>query len=124
MMIFIKRITTNSANSDQTPLSVVSDRDLHSLYTQLEINCYRSEQFGPVRHLSVILSSNNKWAKHIDLIAVTSSWQVSYLRKLKYQLPQNVLNKLYCTNIRPVLEYASEVWDGCNITASTRLEQV
>ena len=26
------------------------------------------------------------------------------------------LNKLYCTYIRPLLEYASEVWDGCNET--------
>ena len=35
-----------------------------------------------------------------------------------------MLNKLYCTYIRPLLEYASEVWDGCTIADSNRLEQV
>ena len=56
----------------------------------------------------------------MDSIIETTSRQISYLRKLKYQLPQIVLNKLYCTYVRPILEYTS---DGYNITDSTRPEQ-
>jgi hypothetical protein len=31
---------------------------------------------------------------------------------------------MYLTFIRPVLEYASEVWDNCGQTNSDRLEKV
>ena len=55
---------------------------------------------------------------------MSASKQVSYLRKLKYKLSKNTLDKLYCTYIRPLLEYGSEVWDGCLINDTNRLEQV
>ena len=73
---------------------------------------------------SSLISSNNKWSKHIDSIINSASKQISYLRKLKFQLPKHTLNKLYCTCIRPLLEYASEIWDGCNLSDTNRLEQV
>ena len=76
------------------------------------------------KHLGLIISSNNNWTNHIDSILISASKQVNYLRKLKYQLPRTVLNKLYCTYIRPLLEYASEVCDGCNETDANRLEQI
>ena len=62
------------------------------------------------KHLGVTISSNNKWSKHIDSKINTASKQISYLRKLKLQLPKRTLNKLYCTYICPLLEYASKVW--------------
>ena len=76
------------------------------------------------KHLGVTLSSNNKWNKHVELIIKSASKQVSYLRKAKYQFSKEILSKLYCTYIRPLLEYASEVWDGCTQTDAYRFEQV
>ena len=76
------------------------------------------------KHLGVTLSSNNKWSKHVELIIKSASKQVSYLRKVKYQFSKEILCKLYCIYIRPLLEYASEVWDGCTQTDANRLEQV
>ena len=76
------------------------------------------------KHLGVILSSNNKWTSHIDSIIKSASKQISYLRKLKYQFPKSTLNKLYCTYIRPLLGYANEVWNGCTLAVSVRLERV
>ena len=76
------------------------------------------------KHLGVTLSSNNKWYKHVELIIKSASKQVSYLRKAKYHFSKEILSKLYCTYIRPLLEYASEVWDGCTQTDAYRLEQV
>ena len=60
-------------------------------------------------HLGVTLLSNNKWNKHVELIIKSASKQVSYLRKAKYQFSKEILSKLHCTYIRPLLEYASEV---------------
>ena len=34
----------------------------------------------------------------------------------EYQISKQTLNTLYCTYIRPLLEYASDVWDGCSQT--------
>ena len=76
------------------------------------------------RHLGVILTSNNKWNKHIDSISESASKQLSYLRKVKYRSSKDILSKLYCNYIRPLLEYASEVWDGCTQTDANRLEQI
>ena len=76
------------------------------------------------KHLGVYLSSNNKWSKYIDLITESASKRISFLRKIKYQFSKQTLNILYCTYIWPLIEYASEVWDGCSQTDSDRLEQV
>ena len=76
------------------------------------------------RHLEVILTSNNKCNKHIDSIIEAASKQLSYLRKGKYRFSKDILSKLYCTYIRPLFEYASEVWDGCTQTDANRLEQL
>ena len=47
------------------------------------------------KHKGVILSSNNKWTIHIDLIIDSASKQIDFLRKLKYKLSEDTLNKLY-----------------------------
>ena len=75
------------------------------------------------KHLGVYLSSNNKWSKHIDSIIASASKQISFMRKIKYKFSKQTLNTLYCTYIRPLFEYASEVWDGCSQTDANRLEQ-
>ena len=54
---------------------------------------------------------------------MAASKQISYLRKLKNKLSKNTPNKLYCTYIRPLLKYGSEVWDGCLVNDTNRLEQ-
>ena len=43
---------------------------------------------------------------------------------MKYKFSKDVLKQLYCSYIRPILEYACEVWDGCNESDKNRLEQV
>jgi hypothetical protein len=42
------------------------------------------------------------------------------LRKLKFKLKRNYLQKIYLTFIRPILEYASEVWFNCGQFNSNR----
>ena len=76
------------------------------------------------KHLRIILASNNRWSAHIDTKIQSAAKQVSFLRKVKYRFSKATLNKVYCTYIRPLLEYASEVWDGCNQAESRKLKQV
>ena len=58
---------------------------------------------------------------HIDNIISTVSKKISMLRKIKYILDKDLLNKIYLTFIRPTLEYASDLWDNCGVDNSERL---
>ena len=49
---------------------------------------------------------------------------VSIKKKLKYNLNRKTLSQLYITYIRPLLEYASDVWNGCNVADTEKLEKV
>ena len=49
---------------------------------------------------------------------------MNILRKLKYRLSRINLDKLYLVYIRPLFEYACELWDNCGIGNSQKLEQL
>jgi hypothetical protein len=49
---------------------------------------------------------------------------VAVLRKLKFKVSQNFLETMYLIFIRPLLEYAGEVWDNCTLADSERLEKI
>ena len=76
------------------------------------------------KHLGVIFTDNGKWTEHINSIVEKVTKQLAVLRKLKYMLNRDVLNKLYTTFIRPHFEYACEVWDNITETDSTRLDRL
>ena len=76
------------------------------------------------KHLGVTLNENGKWETHISNIAISASRHLSVLPKLKFTLKKEILSKLYIVFIRPLLEYASEVWDGCTIANSDKLEKI
>jgi hypothetical protein len=63
--------------------------------------------------LSVTFVSDGNWTVHIENIARSALKQVNVLRKLKFIWSKQALSNIYLTFIRPVLEYACEVWDGC-----------
>ena len=46
------------------------------------------------------------------------------LRKLKFSLNKSNLEKMYLVYIRPLFEYACEVWDNCGIGYSDNLENI
>ena len=76
------------------------------------------------KHLGVVLSSNNKWISHIDSITNSASKQVLFfLDKISINFPDLLLIS-YRAYIRPIREYASKVWDGCNQIDSNRLEKL
>lgn len=76
------------------------------------------------KHLGITFSENFSWHTHIQNIIKTAMKQIAILRKLKYLLSKDSLSKIYCTFILPLLEYASEIWDGCSDSDSYSLEKV
>ena len=79
----------------------------------IDLNVYfnnnKLEIVNTHKHLGITFSPNCKWNSHIDNLISTVSKQISMLRKIKYILNKDLLNKIYLTFIRPTLEYASEL---------------
>ena len=63
--------------------------------------------------MGLTFASDGNWTNHIDNIVNAAFKQVNVLRKLKFTLSKQTLSNIYLIVIRPTLEYACEVWDGC-----------
>ena len=76
--------------------------------------------------LGVIISHDLKWDKHADHIYMKASQRLQYLRILhRCGLTQDQLRQVYITLIRPILEYASQVWTtGLSSESSKLLESI
>jgi hypothetical protein len=46
------------------------------------------------------------------------------MRAIKFKVNRQTLNQIYISYMRPTLEYASVVWDGCTEYEKTKLEQL
>ena len=58
----------------------------------------------------VILSKDDTWHENIDYIIPSKASQKIYgMRKLKFMLDRDSLNKIYISFMRPTLEYANVV---------------
>ena len=66
------------------------------------------------KHLGLIINKKLSWTEHVNGIFKSSSKMLDVTRKLKYQLDRTSLDTVYCSFIRPKLEYASQIWDDCN----------
>ena len=80
------------------------------------VKCYK--------HLGITLSADCKWSSHIHTSIAKTSKQVAVLRKLKFKVSPNFFETMYLIFIRPLLEYAGEVWDNCTLADSERLEKI
>ena len=65
------------------------------------------------KHLGLTLSSNGNWKEHISNLCRSASQLLGMMRTLKFRLKRDSLNQIYVSYLRPVLEYASVVWDNC-----------
>ena len=74
--------------------------------------------------MGVTIVSDGNWTVHIENIARSALKQVNVLRKLKFTLSKQALPNIYLTFIRPVLEYACEVWYGCYERDIEKLEKI
>ena len=75
------------------------------------------------KHLGVIFSQNAKWNEHLENMITNITKHLGILRKLKFSLNRSNLEQMYLVYIRPLFEYACEVWDNCGIGYSDKLEK-
>jgi hypothetical protein len=76
------------------------------------------------KHLGVTFSNDAKWNTHVDNIQSIVYKHLNILRRLKYRLSRTNLDKLYLVYIRPLFEFACQLWDNCGTGNSQKLEQL
>jgi hypothetical protein len=67
------------------------------------------------KHLGITFSEEAKWNTHVENLIKSVSKHICVLRKLKYKINRQNLEKLNLIYIRPISEYACEVWDNCHL---------
>jgi hypothetical protein len=101
-------------NSDKTEIMLFSNTNIP------EFNFTFNGRIIPItnshKHLGVTFSSDAKWNIHVENILLSICKHLNVLRKLEYNLSRKNLEKLYLVYIRPIFEYACEVWDNCERT--------
>ena len=75
-------------------------------------------------HLGTILSNDLTWFMHINTIYEKASKRLNLLKGLKSKLKRSTLNTMYLTLVRPLMEYADFIWDGCSNESTNALESV
>ena len=76
------------------------------------------------KHLGVTLNDTMTWNNHIETVCKKANKKVGLLKRLSRTLPRQVKEVVYSSLIRPVLEYAAVVYDGCPKRLSDMLETV
>ena len=66
-----------------------------------------------VQHLGVILSNDMALGLNILIASLLKYGKRYVMRKLKFMLDRDSLNKIYISFVRSTLEYATIVWDNC-----------
>ena len=99
-------------NPSKTEAIFFSCNDAHHLpnlmFEDVLVNFVESH-----KHRGLTLSSNAKWHAHIENIITYVSKLLGIIRAVKYKLSRKALNNIYISYIRPILEYATVVWDAC-----------
>ncbi|KAK3087639.1 hypothetical protein FSP39_008683 [Pinctada imbricata] len=112
-------VTFNPAKTDILVVSNRSVPNLNIIFGDSHPNITETH-----KHLGITFSSDGKWTAHINNISNSALKQINVLKKLKFTLSRKSLGKIYTTFILPILEYACELWDGCNDYESIKLEQI
>jgi hypothetical protein len=100
-----------SFNPDKTEIMIFSNRSVPE-NVDFSLNGKSVPITTSHKHLGVTFSNDAKWNTHLDNIKSSVSKHLNILRKLKYRLSRTNLDKLYLVYIRPLFEYACELWEN------------
>ena len=64
------------------------------------------------------------FAPHIQKIAAKATRVLNFIKRNLYNCSKEIKSKAYLTLVRPILEYASPVWDPHPIKDSDQIEKV
>ena len=98
-------------NKSKCQVLHVSKRKYSQTFPPYELDGYRLECLPQVKDLGVIVSSDLTWSKHIEVIVAKANKTLGLIKRLLKDTSDLKVRKiLYCTLVRPILEYACNLW--------------
>ena len=82
------------------------------------------ENVDRIKYLGVTITNDLKWNTHVGNICTKANRTLGFLRRNISSCPRDVKEMAYKGLVRPILEYASPVWDPSGKTLQDELEKV
>lgn len=104
-------------NPAKTESMLVTSRQKHQTHPpplQLSLCSHSIEQVATHRLLGVTLDNELSWAPHVQAVRKKVARNVYLLSKLKPFTDVQTRTLFYHAHVKPHLDYASCVWDGCS----------
>jgi hypothetical protein len=93
-------------------------------YQPLEMGNSVLSDVNEHKHLGITLTKNVSWSSHIANTCASASKRLDIMTGLKHRLDRRSLEIMYMSFVRPLLEYADVLWDGCFERDAESLELV
>lgn len=95
-------------------------------FPKVTIGNHELSEVTVVKLLGVLVQNDLKWNCHVNDIVKRASMRLHMLRILKgFKLPVRDLLTVYCTYVRPVVEYCAPVWhSGLTEAQKTQIERI
>ena len=113
-----------SFNPDKCEVLRVTNKRKHILHTQYKIHDRILNTVDKTKYLGVTIQSKLNWKPHINNITKKANNIREFLQRNLSRHPRPVKEQAYETYVRPILEYASTVWDPHTIELTNQLEMV
>ena len=81
-------------------------------------------QARSLRHLGLIIQADLRWTEHIDSKIKKARRQLFQLRRIRNVIHKSALINVYCSYVRPIVEYGSLVLSNLTQTSQDKLESL
>ena len=111
-------------NLIKTKSMTIATRQKHQLSPlplDLVLNGAKIDQVSEHRLLGITIDNKLRWDSHINNVCKTVSRLVFLLSKLKYIVDIDTRKLFFNAHIKPHIDYASVVWNGCGDVLKIRL---
>ena len=81
-------------------------------------------QTNDVKYLGVLINEKLSWTPHVNEVIKKSNKTLGFIKRNFNKCNRDIKLKCYLTLVRPVLEYASSVWDPSTKENIDKLEQI
>ena len=82
------------------------------------------EPVDSAKYLGVSISNNLSWNKHIQSVTAKGNRTLGFVKRNLKECTRKVKAAGYTTLVRPVIEYASTIWDPTNQASINTLELI
>ena len=114
-------------NPIKTKSITIATRQKHHLSPlplDLVLNGAKTDQVSEHRLLGITIDNKLRWDSHINNVCKTVSRRVFLLSKLRYIVDIDTRKLFFNAHIKPHIDYASVVWDGCSDVFKRRLNSL